>query len=178
LPVGPAAGGYPAPVGEPEKREPEEQQMRRAPGRPPGRARAAAAAALTAGAGAAAATAALRAAAARRRRRGRGDRWLVVTIGRPAEDVLPGGTLPEPLARLGVDLEVTVRPAPGDRGSELAVLPRDGRRDEVRAALRDVKCLLETGEVVVPDRPPTTRPTVPGRVFDAVRRRAAKEGVL
>ncbi|CAM5341294.1 Secreted protein OS=Streptomyces glaucescens OX=1907 GN=SGLAU_30815 PE=4 SV=1 [Streptomyces glaucescens] len=49
------------------------------------------------------------------------DRWLTVTVNRPAEEVRPGGRLPTPLRAFDERIEVDVRPAPGDRGTELAV---------------------------------------------------------
>ncbi|MCQ0025417.1 hypothetical protein M4914_22425 [Streptomyces somaliensis DSM 40738] len=140
-------------------------------------------------------------AAAARRTRSRtaaGDdaasRWLTVTINRAPTDVMPGGTLPEPLDRMAERLEARVRPAPGDRGTELAVRLKDapsgaetslpGRlasrdpRQEVRTALREAKALLEAEEVMLPDAPPTTRDTPVGKVIDTVARRSGGEGVL
>ncbi|WP_232625041.1 SRPBCC family protein [Micromonospora sagamiensis] len=111
---------------------------------------------------------------ARGRRPVPAGRWQVVTVGRPADEVLPGGRLPEPLARLGDGVQVRVRPAPGDQGTELAVRAPDGRfaglaahlvgddPDQVlRAALREVRQLAETGEPLRPDRPRVER--FPGR---------------
>ncbi|MGP4112727.1 hypothetical protein ACTWP5_17690 [Streptomyces sp. 4N509B] len=162
------------------------------------------AAVVTAGttAGTAAGAAAARALVAwRRHTRGTEDgrhRWLVVTVYRPPEEIAPGGELPEPLGRMDRELdqgiEVEVREAPGGRGGELAVRPRraperpdadgghagarDDTRAELRGALRDAKALLEAGEVIEPDRPPTTRPTLRGRLVGAATRRASREGVL
>ncbi|GLY20892.1 hypothetical protein Misp04_06240 [Micromonospora sp. NBRC 101691] len=106
----------------------------------------------------------------RARRPGPVGRWQVVTVGRPADEVLPGGRLPEPLARLGDGVQVRLRAAPGDRGTELAARAPDGRfagmaahlvgddPDQVlRAALREVRQLAETGEPLRPDRPWTER---------------------
>lgn len=99
-------------------------------------------------------------------------RWQVVTVHRPREEVLVDGRLPEPLARLGDGVEVRVRPAPGDRGTELAARLRgDGNRltgmaahvtgDDprlvVRESLRQSKQLAETGELLRPDRPAAGR---------------------
>ena len=47
------------------------------------------------------------------------SRWRAVTINRGPEDVMPDGRGPGPLAELGDLVEVEVRPAPGDKGSEL-----------------------------------------------------------
>src|SRR5918997_1175237 len=75
----------------------------------------------------------------------------------------------------GDAVEGRVRPAPGGRGTELAARLRQGApsgpagalarvsgsdpRQELRAALRQSRQLLETGEVLSPDSPPTTRRT-------------------
>src|SRR5256885_16117115 len=95
--------------------------------------------------------------------------WLVATVYRSPTDIAPEGRLPEPLERLGDAVEVRIRPAPGDRGTELSVRPRpDGARAAsrdawrtARLALREAKQLCETGEILQPDAPPTTRRTPP-----------------
>ncbi|MGI5523132.1 hypothetical protein ACQEUX_19690 [Micromonospora sp. CA-259024] len=116
------------------------------------------------------------------RRRGRtgadGDpaapgRWEVVTVDRPPEQVLPGGRWPEPLRTLNGVVEVRVRPAPGDRGTELAARPLVGATPPaglaahlvgddpgllVRRTLRQVKQRVEAGEVLRADRSPLDRP--------------------
>jgi hypothetical protein len=125
---------------------------------------------------------------------GTANRWRVVTVNRAPEQVAPGGRLPEPVAKLGQAVEVQVRPAPGDRGTELAVRRRDGEpsgvggvlarvtgndpRQQVRAALRQAKQLVETGEVQSPDTPPTTRRTLRGLPLELATRRAGREGRL
>ncbi|TQJ24396.1 hypothetical protein FBZ33_4727 [Micromonospora sp. A202] len=120
------------------------------------------------------------------RRRGRtgadGDpgppvRWQVVTVDRPPEQVLPDGRWPEPLRRLGGAVEVRVRPAPGDRGTELAARPLPGGTPPpglaahlvgddpgllVRRTLRQVKQRVEAGEVLRADRSPLDRREVHG----------------
>ncbi|WP_436995094.1 hypothetical protein [Streptomyces sp. enrichment culture] len=122
------------------------------------------------------------------------DRWLTVTVNRAPTDVMPGGTLPEPLDRMADRLHARVRPAPGDRGTELAVRLKDtpsgagtslparltgqDPRQEVRTALREAKAILEAGEVMLPDSPPTTRETPAGKVLGIVARRSGGEGVL
>jgi hypothetical protein len=100
------------------------------------------------------------------------DRWHAVTVYRPIDEVAPGGRLPEPLAALGDRIETRLQPAPGDRGTEvharLVGSGPDGAEDpggaespvaQLRTALRTAKQLLETGEVLEPDRPGTTTPT-------------------
>lgn len=103
---------------------------------------------------------------------GPGDGWQVVTINRSRDELAPGGRLPDPIARLGDGVQVRVTPAPGDKGTELAVRRRrsdpelvadltarltgDDPRQAVRAALRQTKQLAETGEVLRPERPATS----------------------
>jgi hypothetical protein len=122
------------------------------------------------------------------------DRWHSVTVNRPPEEVAPEGRLPEPLAKLDDAVEVRLRPAPGGRGTELAARVRDGvpagaggavaraagsdPRQDLRAALRQSKQLLETGEVLHPDEPPTTRRTLRSLPLELATRRAGGEGRL
>lgn len=48
------------------------------------------------------------------------NHWLTVTVNCPPERLGPGGgQLPEPITRLASRAEVSVRPAPGNRGGEL-----------------------------------------------------------
>ncbi|MGW5326955.1 hypothetical protein [Streptomyces sp. NPDC004014] len=49
---------------------------------------------------------------------------------------------------------------------------------ELRTALRHAKALVETGEILLPDRPSTNRPTVTGRPLDKVIEEAQGEGRL
>ncbi|MCG8969004.1 MULTISPECIES: hypothetical protein [Streptomyces] len=44
-----------------------------------------------------------------------------MTVNRSVSDVRLAGELPDPLRRLADEIEVRVSPAPGDRGTELAV---------------------------------------------------------
>jgi len=119
------------------------------------------------------------------------DRALAVTVNCPIESVRP---LPEPLAALQDRAEVIVRPARGGRGTEIAVRlaqpPPGGLgsvvsrvagtdpRQDVRLALRQAKSLIETGEVLKPDSPPTTHSTLLGKPLEAAVRRSRKEGRL
>ena len=121
------------------------------------------------------------------------DRWHSVTVNRPPEEVAPNGRLPEPLEALGDAVEVQIRPAPGGRGTEVAarlrgevpsgaaaaarVVGSDPRQD-LRAALRQAKQLLETGEVLSPDKPPTARRTLRNLPLELATRRAGGEGRL
>ncbi|MFF0150164.1 hypothetical protein [Micromonospora sp. NPDC005203] len=127
---------------------------------------------------------------ARRRR----PRWHVATVNRPGNDVAPGGQLPEPLAGLGDAVEVRLRPAPGDRGTEIAVRLRDGAQlpvaaaarratgrdpeQAIRAALRESKQLIETSEVLHPDYPPTTEPTPVNKPLRMATQEGRREGRL
>ncbi|RCG26228.1 hypothetical protein DQ384_30120 [Sphaerisporangium album] len=120
-------------------------------------------------------------------------RWMMVTINRDPDEVVPDGRLPEPLARLGDTIEVQVREAPGGRGTELGARPLrpvpagvgevlarlegEDPRQAVRRALRQAKCLIETGEVLRPDEQPD-RPTPTGRIVDLAAQRAGGEGRL
>ncbi|GAA4078078.1 hypothetical protein [Actinomadura miaoliensis] len=127
--------------------------------------------------------------ARRKRARDAGSRWLAVTVNCAPERLSPE---PEPMARIRDIAEVTTRPAPGGRGTELAARLLDPRsagkirrltgtdpRLRVRTALRDAKSLVETGEVLLPDAPPTTHPPSPaGKVLDVAIRRAGGEGRL
>jgi hypothetical protein len=114
--------------------------------------------------------------------------WLVVTVHvSPAEVAAPAGHLPEPLDRLGDGVEVQIRPAPGDRGTELRARPRPTQGHaapgpqawrELRVALRHSKQLIETGEILRPDEPSTTRDTPLSRPLAYAIRHAQEEGRL
>lgn len=126
--------------------------------------------------------------------RRRGPQWHVATVNRPASNVAPGGKFPEPLAGLGDAVEIQVRPAAGDRGTEIAVRLRDGARlpavaaarravgrdpeQAIRAALREAKQLIETSEVLHPDYPPTTKPTALNKPLQIATRQGRREGRL
>jgi hypothetical protein len=120
--------------------------------------------------------------------------WLRVTIACPPERLSADGGLPEPVKQLNGRAEVSIAPAPGDRGTELGLRPTgdypegpaglaarlrgNDIRQELRSALRDAKSLIETGEVIVPDEPLTTRATATGKLLDLVLERAGGEGRL
>ncbi|KDN22486.1 hypothetical protein [Amycolatopsis rifamycinica] len=132
--------------------------------------------------------------AAARRKPAEPDRWLGVTVNLPPDEVERDPRLREAFAELAEDAETRVRPAPGGHGTELAARPRRpagsglsgaarrlaGRdpRQPVRSALRDVKSLLETGEVLRTDPPTTGKPTPGGLVLRLATRRAGGEGRL
>jgi hypothetical protein len=121
------------------------------------------------------------------------NRWHVVTINKSADEIAPGGNPPGPLAELE-DIEWTLRPAPGDKGTELAARlrqpePSDAAgaaarvagtdpRQRLREALRNAKMLAETGEILHPDRPGSTHPSPLGLPIRLASRRARGEGRL
>ncbi|WP_435209635.1 hypothetical protein [Micromonospora sp. bgisy143] len=103
--------------------------------------------------------------------------WEVVTVDRPPGQVLPDGRWPEPLRRLDGVVEVRVRPAPGDRGTELSARPLaratapaglaahlvgDDPHLLIRRTLRQVKQRVEAGEVLRADRSALDRPRFRG----------------
>jgi hypothetical protein len=132
--------------------------------------------------------------AAIRRKPAEPDRWLGVTVNLPPDKVESDPRLQEAFAALAEDAETLVRPAPGGRGTELAAKPLQpptsglsgaarrlaGRdpRQPVRSALRDIKSVLETGEVLRPDAPTTGKPTPGGTLVRLATRRAGGEGRL
>jgi hypothetical protein len=109
------------------------------------------------------------------------SKWSAVTVNLPVDEVAPDGRLPEPLAQLGDDVEVRVRPAPADKGTEILARPSSAgtqARRALRRALRESKALLETGEVPQPDAPPTTRRTLLNRPLEHATRHGREEGTL
>lgn len=124
------------------------------------------------------------------------SRWRSVTVNRSPEEVMPDNRAPAPLAELGELVDVEVRRAPGDKGSELrarlrapepsgpasaaARLSGNDPRQRVRAALREAKQLIEVGEVLRVDPAPHGRrsPTPTGAIVEAATKRAAGEGLL
>lgn len=139
-----------------------------------------------------------RSSGARSAARARSDApWRSVTIFKAPDEVAPGGVLPAPLAALGDLVETRVRPAPGDRGTELGARLRRGEphgagaavrrvtgrgdpRQLVRSALREAKQLVEVGEVLRVDPAPHGRrtPSPAGRGVETATRRAGGEGLL
>lgn len=109
--------------------------------------------------------------------------WLAVTVYRPAADVLAGGDRPAPLAAFGDAIDVEVRPAPGDKGTELRARQRPGTPDatgRLRAALREAKQLIEVGEVLRVDPTPHGRrsATPTGLLVDVLSARSNEGGTL
>ena len=116
--------------------------------------------------------------------RGEGSRWVAVTVLLPPTEVAGSAAL-SPLQALSGSAETTLTEAPGGRGSELAARWRPGQDagrplDELRSLLREVKQVLEVGEVLrSTPRPVGTRPTTPGgKLIDTAERRSQGKGVL
>ncbi|WP_202388300.1 hypothetical protein [Nocardioides flavescens] len=119
--------------------------------------------------------------------------WLVVTVF-CEPDRLDENAPPGPLVELGDRIEVRVRPAPADKGVELAARLRDRSaranaprrlsgndpQAEVRSALRRAKQLVEVGEVLAVDPAPhgERTPTPGGTLLEAWTRKAPEGGVL
>ena len=111
-------------------------------------------------------------------------RWRAVTVLKAPDQVGSSASPPPPLDRLGDRVEVRVTAAPGEKGTELAArflgTPTDDEIGELRAALREAKQRLETGEVLRVDPQPHgfRKPTPQGAALEGMTERASKEGVL
>jgi hypothetical protein len=117
--------------------------------------------------------------------------WLVVTVFREPSEI-DTAELPAPLAELGEQIEIRVRPAADGKGTELAARLRDQRsgsaprrltgsdpQADLRSALRRAKQLIEVGEVLAVDPAPHGKRTAtPGGVLlEAWTKVAPKAGV-
>ncbi|MFL6131906.1 MAG: hypothetical protein ACJ72A_03860 [Nocardioidaceae bacterium] len=118
--------------------------------------------------------------------------WLAVTVFREASDI-DAAHVPAPLAELGDQIEVRVRPAADGKGTELAARLRDGAssgtaleglsgsdpQSDLRSALRRAKQLIEVGEVLAVDPAPhgERTPTPGGLLLEAWTKVAPKAGV-
>ncbi|SBT45587.1 hypothetical protein [Micromonospora auratinigra] len=107
----------------------------------------------------------------------RPGRAQVVTVAGRPDEVLPRGRWPEPLRPLDGAVQLSARPAPGGRGTELAARPLGGHAElpgmaahlvgddpgrYLRQLLREAKQLVETGEVLRADRSRLDRPGAAG----------------
>jgi hypothetical protein len=128
---------------------------------------------VLAAAAAAAAGLAIRA----RPRQSTGNRPHVLTVYRPIGEVRTD-RLPSPLAELGDSVTVEMRPAPTDRGTEIVVRSISADPGQIRRALRDTRSLLEVGDVLLPDGPPTTQPTPLNKPLRAVTHHGREGGLL
>jgi hypothetical protein len=112
-------------------------------------------------------------------------RWHTVTVNKPYSELSTAGQMPEPLAMLDEIIEIDLRPAPRNQGTEIAgrIKHPDGEAaagdlHRLRKALRNSKSLLETGEILGPDRPSTTRRTLFNLPLDIATRFGREEGRL
>lgn len=128
---------------------------------------------------------------ARRNKRQDGPtRWLAVTVHVEPDSAAADPRLGEAFAGFGDDVETRIATAPGGRGTEVAARLRQAPagvtarvtgndpRQDLRRALRELKSLLETGDVVRPDPPTTGRATPGGALVRLATRRAGGEGRL
>ncbi|WP_433608143.1 hypothetical protein ACQP2P_34655 [Dactylosporangium sp. CA-139114] len=115
----------------------------------------------------------------RRRRAHEPDRWHTVTVNRSPGQLDP---LPPPLNALGFPVEARIQPAPGDRGTELAARVVSGSDPErvrrLRAGLREARSIAEVGEVLVPDAPAATKPTLRSAPLAYAIKHGREEGRL
>jgi len=117
----------------------------------------------------------------RARRSGLGSstsgRRHVITVFRPLAEI--ADVLPEPLSAYHGTLEVQLRPAPGDRGTEISARALDDTVSDgdIRRLLRESRSLLEVGDVLVPGGP-TTTPTALNRPLRAATRHGREGGLL
>jgi hypothetical protein len=124
-------------------------------------------------------------------RKGDRDRWHSVTVNCSPEQL---GSKPPPLDEIGFPIEVRIRPAPNDRGTELAVrmvepppagpakllgkLRDDDPVRAIRRSLREARALAEVGEVLLPDAPGTAHTTLTGAPLAYTTRHGREEGRL
>lgn len=124
------------------------------------------------------------------RQRAPENRWIMVTVNCSPQRLASRADLPEPITRLGDAVDIKICPAPGDRGTELGArlreLPRTSiagmvmRRPEedprlmVERALRDAKAIIETGEVLRKDWPPSAQPAQVGELLEFAGRRGGR----
>lgn len=116
---------------------------------------------------------------------GEESRWFAVTVNASPEKA---AVLAETMADLDVETRVTA--APGGRGTEAAArlrhspagpvrrLAGNDPRQDVRRALRDMKSLVEAGEVVRPDEPTIGKRTPGSALVRLMTRNASGEGRL
>jgi hypothetical protein len=101
----------------------------------------------------------------------------VITVHRPLDEIAE--VLPEPLAAYQGTLEVQLRAAPGDRGTEISARAlNDTVSDgDIRRLLRESRSLLEVGDVLQPGGP-TTEPTASNAPLRAATRHGREGGLL
>jgi hypothetical protein len=113
----------------------------------------------------------------RARRPHPGDGQHVITVNLPLDEVT--GRLPAELTEPAGAIEVTLRPAPGGRGTEIHARAAGGTvsDDQLRKALRNSRSLLEVGEVLQPGGP-TTTPTALNSALRTATRHGREKGLL
>jgi hypothetical protein len=101
----------------------------------------------------------------------------VITVNRPLAEIAE--VLPEPLTAFDGALEVQLRPAPADRGTEIFVRAVDGAVSDgdIRRLLRESRSLLEVGDVLQPGGPTTTA-TALNRPLRTATRNGREGGLL
>jgi hypothetical protein len=101
----------------------------------------------------------------------------VITVYRPLDEV--ADVLPEPLTAYHGAVDVQLRAAPADRGTEISVRAlNDTVSDgDIRRLLRESRSLLEVGDVLQPGGP-TTTPTALNRPLRAATRHGREGGLL
>lgn len=106
-----------------------------------------------------------------------GDGRHAITVNLPLDEVT--GRLPSELTEPPGAIEVTLRAAPGGRGTEIHARALGGTVSDgqLREALRNSRSLLEAGEVLAPGGP-TTTPTALNSALRTATRHGREEGLL
>ncbi|HEX9999759.1 MAG TPA: hypothetical protein VGB74_04860 [Actinoplanes sp.] len=101
----------------------------------------------------------------------------VITVNRPLADIAE--LLPEPLTAYQGAVDVQLRAAPANRGTEISVRALDATVSDgdIRRLLRESRSLLETGDVLQPGGP-TTTPTVLNRPLRTATAHGREGGLL
>jgi hypothetical protein len=101
----------------------------------------------------------------------------VITVHRPLDEI--ADVLPEPLTAYHGTLEVRLRAAPADRGTEISARALDDTVSDgdIRRLLRESRSLLEVGDVLLPGGP-TSTPTPLNAPLRGVTRRGREGGLL
>ncbi|WP_250036720.1 hypothetical protein [Paractinoplanes maris] len=116
----------------------------------------------------------------RRRRSGAAPaagRRHVITVNRPLDEIAE--VLPEPLNAYHGTIEVQLRAAPADRGTEISARALDDKVSDgdIRRLLRESRSLLEVGDVLQPGGP-TTEPTALNSALRGATRHGREGGLL
>lgn len=116
-------------------------------------------------------------------------RWHTITVNRLMNEI--GGTqgYPEPLKRIMEMVEVSMHPALAGTATEIAVRLREPgsatssaalheQTRHIRSALRRTQMLLETGEILEPNKPGSVEPTIFNKPLRYVTTHSRQEGRL